>query len=406
MRTAQTVAHPCASTEAARRRTGRPSIRDLFGPGPDGGAESKGHCARSDCHGGGFGGLFIDPWTPNATYQAFTTQTTFLGVLVDLDAGKTSASVLGDPAVTPLAWYGGPLATVAGMPRDRSVIDPCAAAEVSAWLGAGAPGPADAGATDGGSRSDAGGGPGTLTLSLDPSLDTPPDTVLATSIAAAVLLDKTGVALETATLSRGEAVFKLTRVPAGDYFIRVNGDGNDLVPTRVDDPAANIAQRVGKKLRASEIGSPASPVYRINTWSSGQGESPVAQFSDGKIIAGRNAYVILSYTTPRIELLLLGSATPLTSFSPGRLHPPDGEPFDKWLLVSNATDGGTAPPQHGVTFTAQVADGGAPTCARCHTGYNVKPPQYSAIAPNDGWCFHCHYGPIGGDANGFVDPTK
>jgi hypothetical protein len=108
---------------------------DLFGPGPDGGMESTGHCGNSDCHGapGGNGGLHIAPWTAAATYKAFTTQKTGYGVLVSLKPGPASKAILGNPSLSPLAWYGdGGI-----MPEDDAVTDPCSAAEVTAWLNAG-----------------------------------------------------------------------------------------------------------------------------------------------------------------------------------------------------------------------------------------------------------------------------
>jgi hypothetical protein len=372
--------------------------------------ESKGNCGSGDCHGlmgGGPGNLTINPWTASATYQAFTRQQTNApgnGILVDLDAGPASAALIGDPALTPLAWFG----AGGNMPYDNPFVDPCAAAEVTAWLAAGAPGPVDDGGADAG-RPDAGDAatPGKLTLALDPSLDTAADNVIATSITTAALLSPTGAIVQPASISQGKAAFDLTSVAAGDYFLEVNGDAQDLVPTRIEDPAAGVAQRVGRKLRASVIGAPGSPLYRIETWSAGQGESPVAQFSNGAVVAGEQAYVIVSYDPPNVEFRILGTAAPLTTFTPALgVHPSNSEPFDRWLLVQNGADGGPGPTQHGEQFNAETSDGGTPSCINCHTSYYAKPAAYSSIKPNNGWCFRCHYGPDGGDSNGFVDRSK
>jgi hypothetical protein len=381
---------------------------DLFGPA----LQSKGNCGSSDCHGsagGGPGNLTINPWSPSATYQAFTRQQTNAqgnGILVDLSAGPASAALLGNPALTPLAWFGahGTLPSQWNMPYDNPVADPCAAAEVTAWLAAGAPGPTDdAGAPDASS----GGLPDKLTLMLDPSLDTSADNTVVMSITAAALLTRTGSTVRSAVIARGEAVFDLTAVASGDYFIEVNGRADDLVPTRIANPRAGVAQRVGRKLRASLIGPPGNPTYRVNTWSAGQAESPVAQYSNGAIVAGEQPYVIVTYDPPKVEFRVLGTASPLATFTPAMsTHPSNDEPFDQWMLVTNGVDGGAGPTQHGVQFTAEAADGGSPSCIQCHTGYDAKPAAYESIKPGTGWCYRCHFGPVGGDSNGFVNPTR
>ena len=117
---------------------------------------------------------------------------------------------------------------------------------------------ADAGSTDAE-------GPPALTLSIDPALDQPDDDVKATSITDAKLLDEKGTVKASAVRSAGNAVFPLQGVAAGDYFIEINGDASDLVPTRVDDPTSSLVQSVGQKLRASYVGPASSPTYRINT---------------------------------------------------------------------------------------------------------------------------------------------
>jgi hypothetical protein len=107
---------------------------DLFGPG------SKGHCFTCHTPDGGAGGLRIGDSSPQATYCAFTTEPTILGVLVT-PGSAASGSVLGNPVLTPLSWYGPPppAAPRGNMPWLDAHYDRCAAAEVTAWLGAGAP---------------------------------------------------------------------------------------------------------------------------------------------------------------------------------------------------------------------------------------------------------------------------
>src|SRR5579859_65441 len=62
--------------------------------------------------------------------------------------------------------------------------------------------------------------PGTLTLSLDPSLDTPADVVKATAIVSGQLLDGTGATVAVATVTNGIARFSLAAtIAGGDYFI-------------------------------------------------------------------------------------------------------------------------------------------------------------------------------------------
>jgi hypothetical protein len=259
--------------------------------------------------------------------------------------------------------------------------------------GADAPWHAEA-ATDGAGADDE--VSGSLTLSLDPSLDQPDDEVKAQSITAAVMLDKMGASIQTATVSAGAAAFGLTSVPAGDYFLEINGDTNDLVPTRIDDAGKAITQRVGQKLRASYIGPPGSPKYRINTYSAGQNVAPVVRYSDDMPIAGRYAYVILAFDSSRLEINVLGSAQPLTALVLPRCAGHAYVPADGWLLNTPDED------HHGDVFKG---DGGATECGSCHSNYSSKTPSFGDIAPSRGWCFRCHNGPDGAGA-GFVDPTQ
>ncbi len=124
------------------------------------GPQTVGHCAT--CHSGGLGG-FTTGTTADSMYQGMIAAKL-------LDATDPSASALGIPGKSPLAWYNVPQSgqtTLAGlMPQDGANSDPVAAAAVTAWVVSGAPnhgvGPggqmiADAGAPDAsGPPSDAG----------------------------------------------------------------------------------------------------------------------------------------------------------------------------------------------------------------------------------------------------------
>ncbi len=235
-----------------------------------------------------------------------------------------------------------------------------------------------------------------LRLSLDPTLDQPDNDAKVTSIAAARLLDKSGAQVAVAAAVDGRVVFRLAGVAAGDYFIELNGDAKDLVPTRIDDPSSDLLQRVGQNLRASFIGPPAKPTYRINTYSAGQKKSGVVRFSDGAALAGEQPYVIVTLATSKLEIMVLGTADALTSLV---LNPCAGHAnvaADAWLLNTTAQD------HHGDLFNA---DGGSSNCGSCHLDDWMKKADFSWISPLSGWCFRCHYGTDGSGA-GFVDPSK
>lgn len=237
--------------------------------------------------------------------------------------------------------------------------------------------------------------PPTLTLSLDPALDTDPDTVKATAITAADLLDTSGTAVAHATVANDQAVFAIGALAPGEFFIKVNGDADDLVPTRIDNPAASVVQRVGQKLRASLIGPENSPVYRVNTYSAGQGESPIVRFSDGTTIAGEQPYIFITLALPKVDIKVLGTGARVSTLLPGsQLHPSTLVPFDAWILNTSGQ------PHHGDAYNAAPS-----SCSGCHTKLDMKPASYADITVANGWCFHCHNG-TAGDGSGFVDPTQ
>lgn len=238
---------------------------------------------------------------------------------------------------------------------------------------------------------------GSLTLTLDPTIDIAGDTVKATSITSVDLLAPSGTTLASLTVAGGAAIVSLAGLTRGDYFLRVNGDDDDLVPTRVDDPTKDVSQRVGTMLRASFIGPANAPIYRINTYSTGQARPPVARFSDGTALAPtEQAYILVTLSPPRVEFKVLGTAASILSYAPIAVHVSNNVAFDAWIINTDGLD------HHGDMFKA---DGGPAMCGTCHWNMGTKPSTYAAGKSTSGWCFHCHYGTAGSD-NGFVDPTK
>ncbi len=235
----------------------------------------------------------------------------------------------------------------------------------------------------------------TLTILLDPSIDGDSDDVKAAVLTSADLLDKTGRTVVSGTITSGSAVVSLVGVVAGDYFLRLNGDADDLVPTRLDDPNADVAQRVGQKLRASYVGPASNPTYRINTWPLGQKQDPAVKFSDGSSVPGEQPYVIMNLAAPKIEFKILGTAAALTTIAPSAMHS-GSAPFDSWLLNTNGRD------HHGDMF---AADGGAASCSNCHLDDWRPPVLYTDVRPGRHWCFACHNGTDGSGA-GLIDPAK
>ena len=235
--------------------------------------------------------------------------------------------------------------------------------------------------------------PATLELSLDITLDDPGDTIKAVTINSAELLDTTGTTVATAKIDAGIAAFDLSSLVGGDYFIKVNGDSDNLVPTRIDDPAAAISQRVGATLRPSLIGPIGAPMYRVRTYPASQGQSPVVRFSDGTPVMGEQPYVLITLGIPKFDFKLLGSATTFNSVVPQTMHAAQN-PFDSWLLnTANQL-------HHGDVFNDMPA-----TCSNCHWRMDQKPPMSTSVEPFLGWCYRCHDGTTGSDS-GFVDPNR
>jgi hypothetical protein len=232
---------------------------------------------------------------------------------------------------------------------------------------------------------------GTLTLRLDESLDGGGD-IKADAFTQAELLGDDGQVLTTASLAGADAQFDLTGVNAGDYFIRVNGLGDDLVPTRIADSSVDLTQSVGKKLRASLIGDANDPTFRVKTFSKGQAEHAVVKYSNGANATPEEyAYAIASFRSDpqALEIRVLGTGAELTSYSPAAGSP---HPFATWSL------GGT---NHGKPENFPSDD----SCSACHGTLDTKSAQYSGITVNNGWCLRCHFGK-GGDPDGMVNPAQ
>jgi hypothetical protein len=241
---------------------------------------------------------------------------------------------------------------------------------------------------------------GVLTLSLDPALNAD-DTVIATSIRTADLLDGAGKVVVTGTPAGPSATFDVAGLAAGDYFIRINGLVNDLVPTRIDDPAAATSQLTAQTLRASVIGDPNAPTYRIKTFSKGQGEHPIVRYSDGTNVSPfEYAYTLLALQTSPQEFTVrvLGTGTQVSSFtSASGAHPGHGDfaqPFGTWTVDIQS------PLPHGPAYAGLDAN-----CTGCHGNLDNKPPFFPGFSVANGFCYRCHYGKTG-DSNGFIDPNR
>jgi hypothetical protein len=209
------------------------------------------------------------------------------------------------------------------------------------------------------------------------------------------------VATGTISMDGTTAVFDLSGVTMGDFFIEVNDLGDDLVPTRIDDPTVNVNQFVGEALRATVIGSLEDPTYRILTFSKGQDEHPVVKYSDGTDVSPEEfAYVLISVkTNPQsLEINVLGTADPVSSFTPLNTNHPFPfaimPPLSTWILGSATQD------NHGDTEGEDPAQ-----CMICHDTLTSKEDDPADITIDSGWCYNCHYGP-GGDEEGFVDKTQ
>ncbi len=233
---------------------------------------------------------------------------------------------------------------------------------------------------------------GTLTVSLSPSLDSKGDIIRVISITKAELLDTkveiTAPAAIGTVVSDTTAIFNLSGVKPGDYFIRFNNRSDDIFPTLIDDPNKDINQFLGQTLRVSVIGNLSDPVYIFKTYLNGLG--PV-NCSDGYQVS-QNTYMRLSLKTNpqrlevndveiyQREIYIIGIRT-LIDYTPTTPNHPStststNPPFSKWVFI------------HSIDY-----NGNDSKCSTCHGNLGTKPASFSEITVNSGFCYRCHSGP-------------
>jgi hypothetical protein len=252
---------------------------------------------------------------------------------------------------------------------------------------------------------------GTLTLTLEPSLDGKGD-IRATSITDAKLCDFQGICIlngipyKAATITNGTAQFSLSDGDTGARLILINNLNDNLIPTHLDDTTKDIHQFMGQKLRVSVIGNLSDPTYRIETFTTGQGyDHPTVSYSDGNYspealgMYHGDIYIVLSLKTNQsFQVITLGSSRAgrgqsINSFTPtAPIHPSTSTainpPFSKWVFG------------HGDDY-----GGNDSKCNTCHGNLDTKPSKFSDVTVNNGFCFRCHYGKAGSD-KGFVLDTN
>ena len=232
-----------------------------------------------------------------------------------------------------------------------------------------------------------------LAITLQPSLDSG-GVIKVTSITKTELLNTDGSVANAAVVANNVAKFNLSELHTGDYFVRINDLSDDLIPTRIDDITKSINQFVGQKLRASIIGSISDPIYKIDTFSKGQGKHPIIRYSDGtNIMPESYAYIILSLKTdPKtLEIRTLGTGSELNKYTPDQSNHPNSatwtnRSFENWILSDHADN----------------YNGSDSRCNMCHPNLGQKPTNLSDVKIGNGWCYRCHYGKGGVDL-GFID---
>jgi hypothetical protein len=227
----------------------------------------------------------------------------------------------------------------------------------------------------------------TLTVELDSSLNEGGG-VKATTISSCVLLKDDGTVAATATIIPLGARFILTGLSPGFYTIRINGINGCPVPTRLDNTTtATYRQVVGTNLADANFYHFGSLIYEVRTYPVGQGGHLEVNYSNGADAQPfvRN-YVILYLTTSpqRLEVRVLVSNKLVTFFNNAGPHE-----FASWIIGGNG---------HGHA-------GPSNTNCSCHAPIGIKAATYAGITTSHGYCYGCHYGPLGA-SKGFVKPTS
>jgi hypothetical protein len=260
---------------------------------------------------------------------------------------------------------------------------------------------------------------GTLTVSLAPSLDSKGDIIMATSITKAELLRmdyNSTVTKVTGTVAGFTALFNLSGIAPGDYFIRVNGLTDNLIPTRIDDPTKDTNQFVGENLQVSIIGNLSDPTYQIKMLTKTHDVPPRVWCSDGTSVVGEgtSVYIIQSLKTKpqklEIKYVVLVSSEPtltnITDYTPAApIHPSTmtslNPPFSQWVF------------RHGIDYGG---DDSKCNSNSCHGNLNTIPANLNTKNPspfngnfieipvNKGFCYRCHYGKSGTEAGWVGEP--
>lgn len=218
-----------------------------------------------------------------------------------------------------------------------------------------------------------------LTLAIASSLNGT-GTVKTTTLTKGELLNTAGTRVAMATITAGKAVFPLTGLALGHYYIRINSLNQDLVPTRITNTAIAMNQFVDTTLRNTVIGPLTNPTVKMKTFALGQAQHPVVAYTTGASQT-RYAYAIqyLKTSPQQMQVRVLGKASLLSTVAAGGHHN-----FATWSMGPNS---------HGTSSSG---------CTGCHG--SSKPASYASISTGNGWCYKCHYGPTGAGTAGMVDP--
>lgn len=236
---------------------------------------------------------------------------------------------------------------------------------------------------------------GTLTLSIDTSLDDGANVVITGNIEKVDLykFSAPSTIIKSAAVNAGVATFDMTGLTNGDYFMVVNDSSGERLPTHIEDYTQNYHQKVGKELRISIIlSNSADTLYKIKAHTQNQGEHEVIKYSNDQG-TGRYMFAFVTYATKTLELRYLDDGSVFNNLveSTSSHHT---SVFPTWIL--GKTNHGTGPDGDSVQVVHQCM---------CHTNFWVKPAQWNQITFTHGWCYRCHAG-YHGDDDGFYDRNQ